>query len=128
MSAEQTKIIEGVYVVSETIGYEKPKWSKTEPTNTRANIEFATEPIVGVYLPTPSLNIVIVDPLPTLDSINWDIASSYTPGALRGNIKSGQEWFWTKEWQAAEKEVEADLAAGRFETFDTMEDFLADLE
>ena len=42
--------------------------------------------------------------------------------------KSGQEWFWTPEWQAAEREVEADLAAGRFETYDTMEDFLADLE
>lgn len=43
-------------------------------------------------------------------------------------VKPGQEWFWTPEWQAAEKEVEADLAAGRFETFDNMEDFLAGLE
>jgi predicted transcriptional regulator len=43
-------------------------------------------------------------------------------------IKPGQEWFWTAEWQAAEREVEADLAAGRFETFDTMEEFLASLE
>ena len=43
-------------------------------------------------------------------------------------IKPGQEWFWTEAWQTAEREVEADLAAGRFETFDTMEDFLASLE
>jgi len=43
-------------------------------------------------------------------------------------IEPGQEWFWTKKWQAAEREVEADLAAGRFETFDTMEEFLASLE
>ena len=43
-------------------------------------------------------------------------------------IKPGQEWFWTEEWQAAEREVEADLEAGRFETFDTMEEFLASLE
>jgi len=43
-------------------------------------------------------------------------------------IKAGQEWFWTPEWQKAEREVEADLAAGRFETFDTMEDFLEGLE
>jgi predicted transcriptional regulator len=42
--------------------------------------------------------------------------------------KPGQEWFWTEAWQAAEREVEADLAAGRYETFDTMEDFLASLE
>ena len=43
-------------------------------------------------------------------------------------IKPGQEWFWTEAWQTAEREVEADLDAGRFETFDTMEDFLASLE
>lgn len=43
-------------------------------------------------------------------------------------IKPGQEWFWTEEWQAAEREVEADLESGRFETFDTMEEFLASLE
>jgi predicted DNA-binding protein len=39
-------------------------------------------------------------------------------------IKPGQEWFWSKEWQAKERETEADLAAGNYETFDTMEDFL----
>ncbi len=43
-------------------------------------------------------------------------------------IKPGKEWFWAEKWQAAEREVEADLAAGRFETFDTMEEFLARLE
>ena len=43
-------------------------------------------------------------------------------------IKPGQEWFWTEEWQAAEREAQADLEAGRFETFDSMEDFLASLE
>jgi hypothetical protein len=43
-------------------------------------------------------------------------------------IKPGQEWFWTEQWQAAEREVETDLEAGRFETFDTMEEFLANLE
>ena len=44
------------------------------------------------------------------------------------SIKPGQEWFWTEEWQAAERAVEADLETGRFETFDTMEEFLASLE
>lgn len=42
--------------------------------------------------------------------------------------KPGQEWFWTEAWQAAEREVEADLAAGRYETFETMEEFLESLE
>jgi len=43
-------------------------------------------------------------------------------------IKPGQEWFWSKEWQAAERDVEADLAAGNYETFDTMEEFLEELK
>jgi len=45
----------------------------------------------------------------------------------RPATKPGQEWFWTKEWQAAEREAEADLAAGRFETFENDADFLASL-
>ena len=35
-----------------------------------------------------------------------------------------QAWFWTPEWQAGEREADADLAAGRFETFDSGEKFL----
>jgi hypothetical protein len=42
-------------------------------------------------------------------------------------IKPGQEWFWTAEWQAAEREAEEDLAASRVETFDNDADFLASL-
>jgi len=42
--------------------------------------------------------------------------------------KPGQEWFWAEAWQKAEREVEADLAAGNYETFDTMEDFLKGLK
>ena len=42
-------------------------------------------------------------------------------------VKPGQEWFWTEEWQAAEREAEADLEAGRYEAFDTLEKFVASL-
>ena len=42
--------------------------------------------------------------------------------------KPGQEWFWSPEWPAAERAVEEDLAAGRFETFDTIDDFILSLE
>ena len=38
-----------------------------------------------------------------------------------------QAWFWTEEWQAGEREAEADLATGRYETFDTMEELIDDL-
>jgi hypothetical protein len=47
--------------------------------------------------------------------------------AILREAGAGQEWFWSEEWQAAEKSAEEDLAAGRYETFDTMEEFLADL-
>ena len=42
--------------------------------------------------------------------------------------KPGQEWFWSEAWQAAERDVEKDLSAGDFETFDSMADFLKDLK
>ena len=35
-----------------------------------------------------------------------------------------QAWFWTPEWQAAEREAEADFAAGRSVTFDNVEDLI----
>jgi hypothetical protein len=48
--------------------------------------------------------------------------------ASEQKIRPGQEWFWAEAWQAAEREVEEDLSAGRYETFDSMEDFLKDLK
>ena len=36
--------------------------------------------------------------------------------------------FGTEEWEEAEKEVDAYLACGEFEEFDTMEEFLETLE
>ena len=42
-------------------------------------------------------------------------------------IPRHQAWFWTEEWQTGEREAEADLAAGRYDTFDTMEELIDDL-
>jgi AbrB family looped-hinge helix DNA binding protein len=39
-------------------------------------------------------------------------------------IDATQAWFWTPEWQAGEREADADLAAGRRVTFDSGEGFL----
>ncbi|MCJ7619369.1 MAG: hypothetical protein MUP64_04020 [Anaerolineae bacterium] len=33
-----------------------------------------------------------------------------------------QEWFWSEEWQAAEREVDADLEAGRVHTFQSADE------
>lgn len=38
-------------------------------------------------------------------------------------VDATQAWFWTPEWQAGEREAEADLAAGRLETFTSDEEF-----
>ena len=38
-----------------------------------------------------------------------------------------QAWFWSKEWQAGERESENDLSAERYQVFDSMEDLLDDL-
>ncbi len=39
-------------------------------------------------------------------------------------IDATQAWFWTPEWQVGERAAEADLAAGRAETFDSGDEFL----
>ena len=44
--------------------------------------------------------------------------SGHTPPAV---IPVGQEYYWTAEWQAGERETLAELAAGRGTTFDTAE-------
>ncbi|MBY8857775.1 AbrB/MazE/SpoVT family DNA-binding domain-containing protein [Nocardia sp. CA2R105] len=36
-------------------------------------------------------------------------------------------WFWSEGHQAAEREAEEDLAAGRYKTFDDAQSFLDDL-
>jgi hypothetical protein len=42
-------------------------------------------------------------------------------------IEPEQAWFWTPEWQAREREADADLAAGRSSIFDGDKAFLAHL-
>ncbi len=42
-------------------------------------------------------------------------------------IPEGEEWFWTEEWQAGEREAQAEIEAGKVKHFDSMEEFLTDL-
>lgn len=39
-------------------------------------------------------------------------------------IDATQAWFWSPDWQAGEREVDADRAAGRVESFSSGEEFL----
>ncbi len=45
-----------------------------------------------------------------------------------GRIDADQAWFWTREWQAKEREADADLAAGRSTTYESDDDFLVALD
>lgn len=43
-------------------------------------------------------------------------------------IDPEQAWFWTDEWQAGEREADADIAAGRVTSYYSIEEFLEDIE
>jgi hypothetical protein len=43
-------------------------------------------------------------------------------------IDVNQSWFWEKSWLDMEMEVEQHLAKGEYQDFDTMDDFIADLQ
>jgi hypothetical protein len=45
-----------------------------------------------------------------------------------GRIDPDQAWFWTREWQAKEREADEDLAAGRVTTYSNDDEFLGALE
>ena len=42
-------------------------------------------------------------------------------------VPASQAWFWTDAWQARERQVDEDLAAGRVRSYDDGESFLASL-
>jgi hypothetical protein len=45
-----------------------------------------------------------------------------------GRIDSEQAWFWTREWQAREREADDDLAAGRVTAYESDDELLATLD
>jgi antitoxin MazE len=43
-------------------------------------------------------------------------------------IDKSQAYFWTEEWQEAEREAESDINEGRVEAYETVDDLIAALE
>jgi AbrB family looped-hinge helix DNA binding protein len=43
-------------------------------------------------------------------------------------IDASQAWFWSREWQAGEREADADIRAGRVTRHTSDEEFLASLD
>lgn len=48
--------------------------------------------------------------------------------AIRRLDPADQGWFWTPEWQEGEREAQADLEAGRLETYDSADALIRTLE
>lgn len=44
------------------------------------------------------------------------------------DLELDQLWFWSKEWQDGEAQVDKYIAKGEVQSFDTMEEFLNTLE
>lgn len=42
-------------------------------------------------------------------------------------IPKSQEYYWTKEWQEKEREVDEEVKAGREKIFDNVDDLIEDL-
>lgn len=42
-------------------------------------------------------------------------------------MDKSQVYFWTNEWQAAEKEASEDIKAGRIKAFDSVDDLIKEL-
>lgn len=42
-------------------------------------------------------------------------------------IDKDQSYFWSEEWQAAERAAQADIDSGRVETFSNIDDLIRDL-
>jgi hypothetical protein len=52
--------------------------------------------------------------------------SEYVP-EMPAHVPADQRWFWTKQWQAKEREADAALANGEYVEFDNVEDLIAHL-
>ena len=55
-------------------------------------------------------------------------AATYRNFAEANGFDEKQAWFWTDEWQAAEKEVDCYIAKGEIYSFNSMVEFLEGLE
>jgi len=61
------------------------------------------------------------------DLLDAEITSEGILLRPRKVIDATQAWFWTKEWQAGEREADADLAAGRVVNVESDEAFVTAL-
>jgi len=57
--------------------------------------------------------------------LNLDaVSQSVKVSEEKYQLRLDQAWFWTPQWQAMEREADEDLAAGRYEEFGSLDDFI----
>jgi AbrB family looped-hinge helix DNA binding protein len=62
------------------------------------------------------------------DIVEIDVVDEHAVLLPKKLVDKSQAYFWTKEWQEAEREASDDIKAGRVKTFDTVEELFEDLE
>jgi len=76
-------------------------------------------------LPSPLRRIVHIKPGDYVELKVVDGSLLLTPKVL---VDKEQAYFWTEEWQAGERQADADIAAGRVADFDSVDALIADLD
>jgi len=62
------------------------------------------------------------------DLIEIEVIDEKAVLAPKRLIDKSQAYFWTKKWQAGEKEANKDIEAGRVKVFDTADELIKELE
>jgi AbrB family looped-hinge helix DNA binding protein len=62
------------------------------------------------------------------DIVEIDVVDEHAVLVPKKLVDKSQAYFWTKEWQQAEREASEDIRAGRVKVFDTVEELFEDLE
>lgn len=89
-------------------------FAAVQPRNGTVTIPAAVRRKFGLDKPGAQVEIVVHDDTIVL-----------VPHAA---IPADQMWFWSKEWQGKEREVEHELAAGRRTTHESGEELIAHLD
>jgi hypothetical protein len=67
------------------------------------------------------------DLLPSAFATLSDVLRGRRQGRPR-QIDPKRAWFWSRQWQMAEREADADMQAGRYEDFDSIDQVIAVLK
>jgi hypothetical protein len=80
----------------------------------------------GDPLDAPTVQTLVAEVRRLRAMVDEHITVTIRPIEPEGSDPS-QAWFWAPEWQAGERAVDEEIAAGKLRRFDDLESFIADL-